>query len=250
MLIFTVFGLYGEKPSDSPKDSGISLDNFSDDAFDFDLEEEDLKPEAKYKPHDHLSGWNKACFKFNYWFLRKVVIPVSSTYKEKVPGKVRSKFTNFFYNLRGPVRVINCLFQGKLKQGERELGGFLMNTTVGVVGIFDPASEKFEIPSKKEDFGQTLGKWGVGPISYLQIPFLGPRTVRDFVTFPIDNTFTVDTYVGPSNFWIKSGINGVEIIDNSANNLENLKSIEKDAADPYTFVRDAYMQLREAQVKD
>ena len=248
-LVFSFFILVHFLQSDENK-SKISLDSFSDDAFDFDEEEMEELEKDDYNPRDHIPGWNKACFKFNYWFLRKMIIPVSSTYKKTIPQKVQGKVTNFFYNLRGPVRTVNCLLQGKFKQTEKEFGRFLINTTTGIGGIFDPASQKFNIPTQREDFGQTLGKWGLGLGTYLQIPFLGPRTLRDLLALPLDNIFTLDSFIIPNNFWIKSSVNGIEIIDNSANNLETLKSIGKDAADPYTYVRDAYMQLREAQVKD
>jgi len=222
--------------------------SFSKSDFDFDLEE-DLA-EDEFKAHDHLPLWNKACFKFNYWLIRKVIIPVSEQYKKHLPEKVRSKVTNFFYNLSGPVRAVNCVLQGKIDAGGNEVGRVVVNSTIGIFGIFDPAGKIFKLKTQKEDFGQTLGKWGVGTGTYLQLPFLGPRTLRDCLTFPIDNSLTLDSYFWPTNLWAKSAINGVETLDNSTNNLENLKSIEKDALDPYTYVRDAYLQFREGQIKD
>lgn len=247
LLLMSFIWLLPSAVFSADKKSEISLDSFDDSAFDF---EDDEMEEDTFKANDSVPGWNKTCFKFNYWFLRKVMIPVSSKYKKVVPEQVRGKFTNFFYNLRGPVRGLNCLLQGKFKNAEQEVGRLVINSTIGVFGLFNPAESKFGIVTQNEDFGQTLGKWGVGGGTYLQIPFLGPKTLRDFVVWPVDSMLTLDSYVVPNDFWTKSSVNSLEIVDNTANNIETLKSIEKDALDPYTHVRDAYLQLREGQVKD
>ncbi|MCG8435004.1 MAG: VacJ family lipoprotein, partial [Gammaproteobacteria bacterium] len=131
----------------------------------------------KRTPGDPLEPFNRAMFKFNDAVDRAVIKPVAKGYA-KTPKPFRKGVNNFFSNLSAPVTIINNFLQGKFKKAFSDTGRFLMNSTIGLFGIFDPAS-RVGLARHREDFGQTLGAWGVPSGPYLVIPFLGPSTVRD-----------------------------------------------------------------------
>src|SRR5688572_26977733 len=133
-----------------------------------------------YDPQDPLEKVNRAVFGFNEKADQYVLKPVAKGYDKITPQPVRRGIANFFDNLFYPTVIVNDLLQAKLKQGAFDLGRFVVNTTVGVVGIFDVATG-WGMEKHEEDFGQTLGYWGVGPGWYLMLPLLGPSDNRDLV---------------------------------------------------------------------
>ena len=199
-----------------------------------------------YDPSDPLEGLNRGVYAFNSTADKYVLRPVAKGYVAVTPGFVRKGVTNFFANLGYPLTIVNQFLQGKPVDGFSDTGRFLVNTTLGVAGLFDPASA-LGLPPHEEDFGQTFGKWGVGQGWYLMLPFLGPSTNRDFtgrlIGSPLNPTFYVDE---PE---VVFGLNVLDIINTRALLLSTDRLVRQ-AYDPYVFVRDAYLQSRRAAVHD
>ena len=218
--------------------------NSSDLNIDF---EEDSAP--KLNVSDPLQKFNRPMDRFNRWLLR-TVRPVTNAYERKVPQGARTGIGNFFSNLTAPLDIVNCGLQGKGKKCLQQTGRFLFNSTVGLAGIFDVSRSELKIPHHKEDFGQTLGHYGVKPGPYLNVPFLGPSTTRDLICLPLDWSLDLDMWLFPHNPPVGYGLTGVEVTNKTTQIQKQLISVEKDSLDPYTYVRDAFWQMREAKVKE
>jgi phospholipid-binding lipoprotein MlaA len=203
-------------------------------------------PNAKKDPRDPLEGFNRASYKFNDALDRALLKPAAKGYKAVTPDFVETGVTNFFSNLAQPTVIINDLLQGKFKAGLNDTGRFLLNSTVGIGGLFDPASPA-GLDRNDEDFGQTLGKWGVPSGAYLMVPFFGPSTVRDGFGS------AVGVYTDPVHYVerdaIRYGLQGVDLIDSRARRLP-LEDTLNQAFDKYTFIKNAFLQQREYAVKD
>jgi phospholipid-binding lipoprotein MlaA len=197
---------------------------------------------------DPLEGFNRAMYTFNDKFDRYLLKPVARGYRAITPKPVRRSISNFFSNLHDPGIMLNNLLQGKPKQAVSDLGRVFVNSTIGIAGLFDVAS-KMGMEKHNEDFGQTLGKWGVGEGPYLVLPFLGPSNVRDGAALPVD----WETYP-PNHMEEQSTRNKllvVEVVDKRAQYLEAGDILEQAAGqDPYIFVREAYRQRRVNQIHD
>ncbi|MEO6202796.1 MAG: VacJ family lipoprotein, partial [Nitrospirales bacterium] len=139
----------------------------------------DESDHAQVKDYDPLEPVNSAVFEFNYRLDKYVVKPAAKVYNFFIPPDVQQSFSNVFQNIRFVPRLFNNLFQAKFQGAGIELSRFLINSTLGVGGLFDPAKIMFELETPQEDMGQTLGSYGVGPGPFLMIPFLGPFTLRD-----------------------------------------------------------------------
>jgi len=204
------------------------------------------QPEAKRDPRDPFERVNRATYKFNDALDRAILKPVAKGYVKVTPRVVRKGVTNFFNNLGTPVTLVNNVLQGKFKPAANDTGRFLMNTTIGLGGLFDPASAA-GLDMNDEDFGQTLGKWGTPSGPYLVIPLMGPSTVRDGVA-----TFA-DTYAHPMHYIeddaLRYGLYAVRLLDMRANLLEVEKQLDG-AYDRYGLLRNVYLQRREYQVRD
>lgn len=203
-------------------------------------------PNAKKDPRDPFEGFNRASYKFNDGLDRAILKPVAKGYKAVTPDFVESGVTNFFSNLTQPGVIINDLLQGKFKASLNDSGRFLLNTTVGIGGLFDPASAA-GLDRNDEDFGQTLGKWGTPSGPYLMVPFFGPSTVRDAFGSGVDAFTTPTRYVERDA--IRYGLMGMDLIDARARRLP-LEDTLNQAYDKYTFIKNAYLQQREYAVTD
>jgi phospholipid-binding lipoprotein MlaA len=205
-----------------------------------------LPPNHPRSPQDPWESWNRGVYKFNDAADRAVVKPVAKAYVRFVPKPIRIGVTNFFANLDMPTVLINDALQGKFLASATDLGRFILNTTVGIGGILDPATAA-GLAHNNEDFGQTLGKWGVHPGPYIEIPILGPSDLRDAPAR------IVDTYTNPrqyiKNSYIKYGLYLPYFLDVRASLLP-LDDTLKNVYDPYAFVRDAYLQRRAYLVSD
>jgi phospholipid-binding lipoprotein MlaA len=203
-------------------------------------------PNARKDPRDPLEGFNRASYKFNDAIDRALLKPAAKGYKAVTPDFMETGVTNFFSNLTQPTVIINDLLQGKFKAGLNDTGRFLVNTTVGIGGLFDPASAA-GLDRNDEDFGQTLGKWGVPSGPYLMVPLFGPTTFRDGVGTGIG------VYTDPAHYIerdaIRYSLTGLDVIDSRARRL-SLDDTLTSAYDPYTFIKNAWLQQREYQVKD
>jgi phospholipid-binding lipoprotein MlaA len=198
-------------------------------------------------PQDPLEGYNRAMFSFNDAVDRSVLKPTATAYKNTMPGFVQTGVNNFFGNLSDAWSAVNNLLQGKGQAGMGDVTRVAMNSTFGIFGLLDIASEA-GIPKHNEDFGQTLGTWGVPSGPYLMLPLLGPSTVRDTVALPADFAGDPWSYKEPVN-WRNVG-SAVRVVDKRATLLEASGLLEDAALDRYEFIRDGYMQRRQSQVYD
>lgn len=197
--------------------------------------------------HDPFESFNRAMYKFNDALDRAVLKPVAKGYNAVLPDPINKGISNFFNNLNDVIVLLNDLLQFKFAQAASDGARLFWNSTLGVFGFIDVASS-FDLPKHNEDFGQTLGYWGVGDGPYLVLPFLGPSTVRDTVGT------VADVYVDPvyeidpsaSRTWTAA----LRVVDTRAGLLSAGKVLKEAALDEYLFVRDAYLQRRENLIHD
>ena len=197
---------------------------------------------------DPLEGLNRGIYKFNDTADKAVVKPIAGAYKAVLPNPVRTGVNNFFDNLGTVVTTINDLLQFKFGKAMDDAGRFVINSTFGILGVIDIASMD-NVPKNNEDFGQTLGYWGVGNGAYLVLPFLGPSTLRDTSGFIVD-TVAFDPIGYVDNPRTRNQLHVVKYIDKRAQYLPASDLLDDAALDPYAFMRDAYLQRRESQVQD
>lgn len=197
-------------------------------------------------PKDPYEGFNRAMFRVNEG-IDVVLKPVAQGYDKAAPLPVKAGVGNFFGNIADAWTSINNFLQGKGSDGLSDAGRVLINTTIGIGGVFDVASE-MGLEKHAEDFGQTLAVWGVGEGPFFYWPIIGPRTTRD--TFG----WGVDSYVDPvSNIHdvpLRNSLLGVRLIDRRASLLPTDKVVEEAAFDKYVYIRDAYLQNRRSEVND
>lgn len=200
---------------------------------------------------DPFENYNRAIFKFNNGADRYFLKPIAKAYRWVLPGFVRRGITNGFNNLQEPFTFVNALLQGKGDLALKSLGRFLINSTVGIAGLNDQASQ-WDVKRQEEDFGQTLGVWGVGDGPFLMLPFLGPSNPRDLVGF------VAEALGSPSNVVfsravansIDYSLTAVELVDLRARALDSVDKLLETSTDPYVALRSAYIQQRRFQVKD
>jgi len=203
-------------------------------------------PSGKPDPRDPWERFNRSVFNFNEALDRAIAKPVAKGYVKVTPRVIRTGISNAYSNLDTVPTVINDLLQGKFRQAGHDSARFLMNSTLGLGGLFDPASAA-GLDSNDEDLGQTLGKWGVKAGPYLMLPVLGPSSARDAFSR------AADTYLEPvwyleddsTRYWIRFG----DLLDQRASLLELDAQLER-SYDRYAFIRNAWIQRREYQVKD
>ncbi len=198
-------------------------------------------------PGDPLERVNRATHRFNSSIDRAVLRPVAVGYREHVPKIVQTGIGNFLDNLAYTTTIANDLLQLKIKDTLIDLGRFAVNSTLGLAGILDPATH-FGIPKNDEDFGQTLGRWGVPSGPYLVVPFLGPSTARDAPSIYVDvqTDLRIGDYLDTTTEWALVGLSLV----NRRAELLPFDATYESAYDQYAFIRDAWLQRREYQVRD
>jgi phospholipid-binding lipoprotein MlaA len=199
---------------------------------------------------DPLEGMNRFFFDINQRLDRNAAKPAATVYKDTVPTSVRTSFHNILDNLGGPVTVANDLLQVQFENAGIAAGRFVINTTLGVAGIFDVATD-WGMPSRNRDFGETMGTYGVPPGPYLVLPFRGSTDVRDFA-----GNF-VDGYVSPLRYVRYDGRNYVGLIkstmgsmENRATNLVTYRDIERASVDYYATLRTLYLERRARLIED
>jgi phospholipid-binding lipoprotein MlaA len=198
--------------------------------------------------HDPFESFNRGSFKLGMGLDRALLAPVAHGYMAVTPRVVRNRVSNAVYNLGEPNTVINQVLQGKPKRAMRSTTRFIVNSTVGVLGLFDVAS-KMHLPRRDSDFGQTFGVWGAKPGAYLYVPLMGPLNVRDGIGRALDiATDPVSLYVGGFSTDFGKARTGVTIVDLRAQTDPAFEAL-KDASDPYVTTRSAYTQYREASVR-
>ncbi|MDR3300059.1 MAG: VacJ family lipoprotein [Candidatus Accumulibacter sp.] len=197
-------------------------------------------------PRDPFEGFNRAMFSVNEGF-DVVVKPVAQGYDAVVPDPIQTGIGNFFGNIADVWIALNNFLQGKITEGASDIGRVLVNSSVGIVGLIDVASE-LGLEKHAEDFGQTLGVWGVGTGPYLYWPIIGPRNVRDSVGFAVDAS--VEPVAHINHVPTRNTLAGVRFIDVRANLLPADKLVEAAAFDKYSYIRNAYFQMRRSAIHD
>jgi phospholipid-binding lipoprotein MlaA len=192
-------------------------------------------------PGDPWENWNRKVYAFNDAIDTAVLKPVAETYQKVVPSLVRTGISNVLGNIRDVWSTANQFLQGKLQYGLEMGMRVLTNSVFGIGGLLDPATE-MGLVRRQEDFGQTLGRWGVGPGPYVVLPLLGPSTVRDTAGF------VVDRQVSPASLAPTAGgsysITAIELVDTRTRLLSAGKLLDQVALDRYSFLRDAYLASR------
>lgn len=196
---------------------------------------------------DPYERFNRGVFTFNDTADRAVTKPIARAYTKIVPKPVRQCGANFFENLSMPYTALNNFLQGKPKSGFQDIGRFLVNSTIGLGGCLDVATD-MGVPKHKEDFGQTLAVWGVPSGPYIVLPILGPSTVRDALSKPVDFFGNPIGYI--TNVPLRNSGTGYSIINTRAGLLDTTDLLQNAALDPYAMARDAWLQNRAAQIKD
>lgn len=196
---------------------------------------------AKKDPRDPWERLNRTTYKFNDKVDKAVLRPVARGYQKVTPHFVRTGVSNFVDNLLYPIVIVNDLLQARFKVLARDTGRFLMNTTLGIGGLLDPATEA-GLQKNENDFGLTFGRWGIGKGPYFVIPLLGPSDVRDGLGRIPAAYFSPQNYV--NNTWVQYGIWGLTLIDARYRLMPENELIDG-AYDPYLFVKNAYLQRRD-----
>ncbi len=222
--------------------------------------------EAQMEEYDPIEPVNSAIFEFNYRFDKYLLKPVAKVYNFFVPPDVQQSIVNVFQNARFVPRFFNNLLQAKFRGAGIEMSRFLINSTLGVGGLFDPAGIMFELKTPSEDLGQTLGTYGVGPGPFLMIPFFGPFTLRDGIGF------IGDSLLDPFNWFIlpfvktnsipqliqdrsdiriiRFGLTGGEAVNLRSLSLETFQGVEEGTLDLYGAIRNGYLQQRKNAIQE
>lgn len=253
-------------PTQAPPPEGAPAQDAADEFYDpFAKKEEGV---AEGEDYDPWEGFNTVMFEFNRKVDRYIIKPVAQVYEKIMPDALERGIDNFSHNARFGPRLINNLLQLKVKGTAIELGRFLINSTLGLAGFFDPAKHWFGLETPDEDTGQTLGVYGVPPGPYLVLPLLPPLTVRDFfgllldfgadpVNYFVFPTFEVDHW--PSAIAHKNrdtttfgqlGTRIEEIVNYRSLTLEKFQGVEEATVDLYSAVRNAYLQKRAKAIRE
>ena len=255
-------GLNGELTDGVIDEPSESDEEFEDEFFDpFDDPEE-----AELEEYDPLEPVNSAIFEFNYRLDKYVVKPIAKVWNFFIPPDVQQSFSNVFQNLQSVPRALNNLFQGKFEGAGIETSRLLINSTLGVGGLFDPAGIMFDLNTPPEDLGQTLGSYGVPPGPYLMVPFFGPFTLRDGLGFigdsflnpfnwfvlPIIETDSIPQAVSSTRTAnrIRAGMLAGETVNFRALNLEKFQGVEEGTLDLYGAIRNGYLQQRQKAIQE
>lgn len=195
---------------------------------------------------DPLEPANRAFYGFNEGLDRALVKPIAEAYEKITPAPARTAVTNFFDNLLYLNVIVNSFLQGKVNQGVSDTGRFIVNSTLGLGGLFDVATG-MGLPAHNEDFGQTLAKWGVSQGPYVYLPIKGPNSGRDLPDIATSMLLNPLTYISGG---VLIPIQALRIISLRANLLDETRIRDEAAVDPYSFTREAYLQRREYLIYD
>lgn len=196
---------------------------------------------------DPWENWNRKVFAFNERLDEQVLRPVASTYSRVVPRLVRVGIDNFFNNARDAWSAVNNILQVKPGPAAHDIMRVGTNTFFGLGGLLDFASE-IGFQHHYEDFGQTLGRWGIGAGAYIMLPVLGPSTIRDAAALPLDRLAAPEVYIRGGG--AVSGLTALHLVNTRAGLLQATDVVDDIALDKYTFIRDAYLQRRRSLVID
>jgi phospholipid-binding lipoprotein MlaA len=243
--------------NETSKEKTVNIDQNNTDEIDEDDDfSDEFEDETVTEEFDPLSGYNRAMTSFNDGLYEYILKPVSNGYKFVVHKDIRSSVGKFFHNVLYPVRLVNNLLQGKFKNSAEETGRFVINSTVGVFGLFDPADSYFGLKKHNEDFGQTLGYYGVGSGFHIVLPILGPSNLRDaFSLYPDSLVNPIDyndqraynlTHNSKDGLYLKS----FKTINKTSFTSDMYDEMKKDAIDLYLYQKNIYEQYRIKQIKE
>lgn len=214
----------------------------------FASEDEDLK--------DVLESYNKAITSFNDGFYTHALSPISTTYSNIVHEDIRVGISNVFRNLLFPIRVVNNLLQVKFLNAFEETERFLINSTIGFLGIFDIAKTSFDIEAHNEDFGQTLGFYGIQAGPHIVLPFFGPSNLRDSLSFfadsylsPISSSSAIN-YKIPNDLVQSFAYTSVDTINNTSLTLGQYELLKEDSIDLYILLKNYYEEKRKREIRE
>ena len=204
---------------------------------------------------DPLEPYNRLVTSFNDILYVNVLNPTARTYANVVHQDIRVGISNFFHNITFPIRFANNILQFKFSYAGEELGRFLLNSTVGILGFMDPAKEQFNLQKREEDFGQTLGYYGFKEGFHIVLPILGPSNLRDLAGNLVDNYIDpLSTgeikYKIPNNIEKTVAIKTFDTVNKISLNLGKYENVKEDAIDLYPFLKDIYTQQREKLIKE
>ena len=252
ILVFLFFfaGYGANCPKALAQETSPSADTGEETALQDEYDEwiDDLEEEESPQVRDPLERLNRGIFVFNDFFYFKFLKPVARGYGFITPEPVRVRVKNFFYNIGFPVRFVNDILQVKFKRAGQNTCRFVFNSTVGILGFFNPAQKYPWLNPPPEDTGQTLGTWGIGNGFYIVLPILGPSTLRDSVGFAGDYFIQPVSYIRP--FYISLGARSYEVINKTSLSIGEYEALKESALDPYIALKDAYIQYREKAIKE
>jgi len=240
-----------DEPPAPATSGGLAADQADEAGFEDPFDDPFAKEETDVlEVADPIEPFNRAMFWFNdklYFYLLK---PVARGYRI-VPEPARISVSNFFSNLATPVRLVNALLQFKFSKAGSELARFGVNSTIGLLGLFDPAKSWLNLEKHEEDFGQTLGRYGIGNGFYLVLPVFGPSSLRDGVGRFGD--YFVDPISSPYycelRNWEQYSLRGWEQVNRISLDRDTYEAIKRETLDPYLFVRNSYLQYRQTKVE-
>ena len=215
---------------------------FSDQFDDFEEEFSD----STQKEIDPLSGYNKMMTKYNDKFYMDIYFPIVDKYDDIFSKDTRLSISNFFENIKFPIRFINNIAQLKFKNAFEESSRFVINSTIGIAGFFDVADTSFDIKQHNEDFGQTLGFYGVGSGFHIVLPFLGPSNLRDSLSLFVDYQFHPANYY--LNIYQLTAYESIYSINDSSFKEKTYKNFRQDAIELYPYLKNIYEQHRESEI--
>jgi len=237
-----------EKTATGMKEGGDQAEADDEDEYDEYEDEYADEDDVELIP-DPLMEVNKGFYHFNdklyFWLLK----PVARGYKFIIPVEFRSVIQNVFYNIRFPVRFVNCLLQGKGQKAVAEASSFFVNSTIGILGMADAASHWPHLSPSKEDLGQTFAVWGIGNGAFLTIPFIGPSSMRDGLGL------VGDMFLDPF-FWVdmdletRIALRGGETVNDTSFRIGQYEALKEAAIDPYVAIRNAYVQNRNKMIAE
>ncbi len=232
-------------PDRNHAEQGTAFEGMKDNGFEL---EDEFKDQSEIEIFDPLIGYNRFMTSVNdkvYFFVLK---PVATIYSIIIPEPGRVAIYRFFKNILFPVRFVNNLLQLKFDQAGIEIDRFIVNTTIGILGLRDPAKTLLNLESKEEDFGQTLGHYGIGSGFYIVLPILGPSNLRDIFGMVPDFFLVPINYL--DNLKVTASVYTGDIVNNTSLHIGEYESIKKDAIDFYTFIRDGYEQKRKTLIEE
>jgi len=262
LSVFTLQGCTTKEMTPPSNNQEIQTESTTSDNSDhqtMDEFEDEFSEQESNDTMDPLSGYNRIMTSFNDTFFTYLLNPVSEAYAYVIPQPIRLGISNAIDNIQFPIRFANNLLQGKFQNSSDELGRFIINSTVGLGGLIDVATDYMTtpIPAHDEDFGQTLGYYGVGSGFHVVLPFVGPSNIRDIVGIsadaylsPLVNVRGLENYKIPNNFAQTIGIYAVHTINKTSLHLGEYENLKEDAVDLYPFFRDIYEQKRNSDIAE